>query len=420
LTSTRRVSGHLCWVIFLGLGWCKMASADPCMVFNGVPLQGVYDCVPVQLSPWTYFYSVNESSVGPFTSAVDAYAGFVAQEDAFLAGCHPSIGPLSDFSPVPPLLGGTVSLSESATAPVTQSCFGSPVTDQVFGVGRQRFTICPDGYQRGFFADGSGPTCYAQRAVTPNVVQIRDLSSIEPSQTLMAAAVVTDSSGAPISGAVVRLRVDALANSGGHIHGDDRDSLRRGNLNGTGPEIIAAVPTGADGTFSFEFNAPAVAGTYILTASCDNMPCTQQGPKTIDVKIDGLVPVQPCSFCMEVGSTQVHPDNHYLTPSAEFKEEVIALVYHTDPTITSPILALNDASLVWGGIFDLDADWQMPHREHDKGTVIDIRANGAVGSIVAADFKEFQTILSINGATWRFESQGTPNQHYHVRLLGRY
>src|SRR5258708_33268405 len=60
--------------------------------------------------------------------------------------------------------------------------------------------------------------------------------------------------------------------------------------------------------FHSKFTPPAVAGTYILTASCDNMPCTQQGPKTIDVKIDGLVPVQPCSFCMEVGSTQVHPD----------------------------------------------------------------------------------------------------------------
>ena len=33
---------------------------------------------------------------------------------------------------------------------------------------------------------------------------------------------------------------------------------------------------------------------------------------------------------------------------------------------------LNDASLIWGGVFDISNAWKPPHRSHNKGTSIDI------------------------------------------------
>lgn len=186
----------------------------------------------------------------------------------------------------------------------------------------------------------------------PNVnIQLNGLKSIEPSQSLSASALVTDSSGNPVSGVIVHLRVDAVANSGGHMHGDDADPLRRGKLSGIGPEIVGTAPTGANGAFPFAFGAPSVAGTYSITATCDNQSCAQVGVKTLDAKIEGLVALAGQSFYSLVGSTSTHPDNHYLTPDAAFQAEVIALVYKTDPRKMGKgvLLAFNDSSLVWGG-----------------------------------------------------------------------
>jgi len=47
-------------------------------------------------------------------------------------------------------------------------------------------------------------------------------------------------------------------------------------------------------------------------------------------------------------------------------------------------IAVNDMSLPYGGIFDLNQNWQGPHFSHSQGTAVDVRGNGGLYSIPSA------------------------------------
>lgn len=107
----------------------------------------------------------------------------------------------------------------------------------------------------------------------------------------------------------------------------------------------------------------------------------------------------------------------------------LAQQYHQVWFPLDPVLYVNDGSLERGGIFDIywenkqkgtarTAWWIPPHREHRRGTVIDIRANNAEGAIPVANRAIFEKLVKRLGGNYIHESVGTPNEHYHVRLLG--
>ena len=85
------------------------------------------------------------------------------------------------------------------------------------------------------------------------------------------------------------------------------------------------------------------------------------------------------------------------------------------------MLHLNDASLVWGGLFDaIDNDFEPPHKEHRRGSVIDIRANSKIGAIPPRSFIAFEKMaMKYYGVDAQIHNRGLPSQHYHVRLLNR-
>lgn len=114
----------------------------------------------------------------------------------------------------------------------------------------------------------------------------------------------------------------------------------------------------------------------------------------------------------------MHESNHYLTATAANRLLVIAINYHhLYPQV--PVLHVNDASLMWGGVFDLDADWDIPHEEHMRGTVVDIRANSRPGAIPAENFNSFRKLAKENGVDAKIHNPGETSQHFHVRLLNR-
>ena len=280
-------------------------------------------------------------------------------------------------------------------------------------------------------------------------ITLSGLGLVEPEATLTGlTAKVTDSVGQPVAGATVHLKVEALPDSGGHKHGDNNDPKRRGKLSGISPEIVATNPTGSDGTFSFTFNAPAAAGTYKITARCDDRTCTQQGNDTFDVKVSGLVPLdgQQSTFNFElVGSTSSHPNNHYLRPDAQLVAWKLAEQYHaTFPN--DPVLRFNDASLEWGGAFDICAGqetssgcvsaqtpcvlqangyysctWSSPHIEHRRGSVVDVRANNDRATAIPrrndVAFQKLARRLGTNPGNPHSPNSIT-NRHWHVQLLG--
>ena len=97
---------------------------------------------------------------------------------------------------------------------------------------------------------------------------------------------------------------------------------------------------------------------------------------------------------------------------------------------------------MWGGVFDINANWQSPHFEHKRGTVIDIRANQATGSIPFDNFELFNLIsdeakIGVLLECTRDKKKGIQhkrkppdcistvdgsqdsNRHYHIRLWTR-
>lgn len=280
-----------------------------------------------------------------------------------------------------------------------------------------------------------------------------NIISVEPADMLSSAsgknasyllAKVYDQNGQVVPNVNVQLTVDVAPNSGGHKHDvdHDRNTTQMGQLaspQGT-VDQNGKVLKGNTGPYglAFTFTTPGPAGDHIFTATCtDGKNCTIQGPKTIwvGVKDNGqpLTGLPGSPLWVPVGMTGIHPDNHYLTQAALARLTVLAQAYH-DQFPAVPELRLNDASLVRGGVFDIDFDpftgkngvyrsrtpggmpgywWAPPHAEHRRGTVIDIRANGASDAIPAINYKRFEDLVNRLGMNYLHEKD-----HFHVRLLG--
>jgi hypothetical protein len=238
---------------------------------------------------------------------------------------------------------------------------------------------------------------------------------IEPSGSATVTATVYDAQGRLKDGVTVSIKVDVEAGTGGHGHDAGRHvSPYTGTMNPT------TGTTGSDGTFSFTFDAPEVSGTHTFAAKCVSPTCTNS-PATakIDVKVDGLLAMQGSDVYEFVGAVPgVHADNHYLTPVAMYKLVTLATDYHKSFP-TSPVLRVNDASLKWGGKFDVFGNWAGDHAEHRRGTVIDIRANSSPGAIPPENFKEFKKQAAFYGTDAKIHHPGQDTQHFHVRLLNR-
>lgn len=253
---------------------------------------------------------------------------------------------------------------------------------------------------------------------------------VEPSGSATVIATVNDAQGQPKSGAQVSIEVNVEEKSGGHDH---HDATRpKGPLSGGGS-------TGADGTVSFTFGAPEVSGTHTFTANCVSPDCSND-PVTAKIKVmvEGLAPIpaDPTLYTLIGAVTGKYSDNHYLTGNALNQLLVLAINYHFLYPNES-VLHLNDASLIWGGKFDIAGNWTGDHAGHRRGTVIDIRANTVSGAIPESLFTDFEELAAgtkkklADGMT-SAEAQlhcsvgfdhanncaGDPNRHYHVILLG--
>lgn len=264
--------------------------------------------------------------------------------------------------------------------------------------------------------------------VSPLTITLEGGTTTEPGTILpFIATVKNESDGQPPTNPVeVRISLKVEPKSGGHDHGDS--TRPRGGI--ADVETCASDskcwknPT-VNGAVVFNFNAPEASGTYTISATCEG--CTNNPQTTeVKVKVNGLKPIPPSGLyaLYETDGSVIgavknrHESNHYLTPTAANKLLVIAINYH-HLYPKDPVLHINDASLMWGGLFDRDADWDTPHEEHRRGSVVDIRANSKVGAIPAANFQSFIQSAKDRGVDARIHNPGETSQHFHVRLLNR-
>lgn len=188
----------------------------------------------------------------------------------------------------------------------------------------------------------------------------------------------------------ISLKVDD-PKSGGHDHGtSDRPRGGVGNVGTCASDDTCWSwdSPANNGVVVFNLNPTETSGKYIISATCGGCSNTETAKVNVKVKeaqADDLKPIPASSlYALQDSSGTIigaiphkHEDNHHLTAAAVVKLKDLANAYNA---IINPgkILYLNDASLEWGGLFDVGStQWKSPHKGHRHGVEIDIRAAAA-------------------------------------------
>jgi len=269
----------------------------------------------------------------------------------------------------------------------------------------------------GFLVYRISPETYTL-ALTP------ETATIEPGKSFQFKATVTkQDGGAPSKPVPVSVKVEVDPISGGHDHGETFATRPKGSV----------APASGNTVLPFTFAATEVSGTHTITATCDL--CVNKTEKaTVNVMVPGLTTLTPSTNYVLVGGEagKKHADNHWLTATAIKNLKVLVKKYNIAYP-DGPLLRLNDASLIWGGKFDIAGNWAGEHKEHRRGDVIDIRANQDITAIPEPNFKEIQIFASQSGGAFADLHCNPPysrtcpvcildtgsNRHFHVYLLGK-
>jgi hypothetical protein len=225
------------------------------------------------------------------------------------------------------------------------------------------------------FVDASTAIC-VRVAKSSLTLTLSGGTSTEPGKSLPLTATVTDQANTPQNGVAVNISLKVDPTSGGHEHGDS--TRPRGKLSSTAclsDATCLPITTKGSGVASFSFDAPEASGKHTITASCDK--CSNTETTKIDVKVDGLTQIPASSYYalqdsqgIVIGSrTGWHTNNHNLTNSAAGQLEQLAKIYH-QKFPNDPVLYLNDASLPWGGVYDIVHDLELA-----KALVCDLGSN---------------------------------------------
>ena len=215
--------------------------------------------------------------------------------------------------------------------------------------------------------------------------------------TLVLKATVTEG-GSPKVGVAVTFAVEVVAGSGGHEK--DHTGVRPpGTLSKT------SGTTDANGEVKLTFSAEEVAGIHKVTATCND--CSNKtAVQEVKVKVPDLSPISPDTPKNKNGTyryslTSSDPEHqgqsryvggqYYLTDEA--KTNLYGLIDQFEEEGWGTV-ALNDASLFWGGLYDIalpgiPSHWTTPHSEHRLGEEIDISFTRAGNTISPAKQNEF-------------------------------
>ena len=193
-------------------------------------------------------------------------------------------------------------------------------------------------------------------------------------------------------GVVLAFAVDAIAKSGGHDHHDP--SRPRGSLS------VVQGTTDVNGEVKVTFTASEIAGTHTVKATCTTCSNTVV-TKEIQVKVPDLLPISPNppqnadgTFVYALtsvdkthqGNGRYHLNQYFLTEQAQINLQSMIAAFAAEGWGT---VALNDASLFWGGRYDITSNWNAPHAGHREGREIDVSFARAGYPISASKQKTF-------------------------------
>ena len=264
------------------------------------------------------------------------------------------------------------------------------------------------------------------RGAASLVIALAGLAETSPAGTggtssITLTARVTDGSN-PKPGVALSFSGDVTANSGGHEHHDP--ARPRGSFSTT------LGTTDANGEVQVTFIAPEIAGIHTIKATCatcSNSPAT----KEIQVKVPDLLPISPKSpqntdgtFVYALtsvdkthqGNARYHVNQYYLTQQSQINLQSMISDFAAEGWGT---VALNDASLYWGGRYDYTSNWGAPHAGHREGREIDISFARAGNPIAASKQKVFYDKFCKNkkvSFSFSILHHFVKNPHFHVYL----
>ncbi len=127
------------------------------------------------------------------------------------------------------------------------------------------------------------------------------------------------------------------------------------------------------------------SNNYVLSGGT----CNHYGPRTDNSYIKCRTP----------------DNNHWIQTSAKIDLDSACATFRADPNNISGLMRLNDISLPYGGLFDINGGWSNPHVSHRIGNDIDIENRNI--NVLRRHMSRFR---------WRYIPEG-PNFYPHFRYF---
>ena len=226
----------------------------------------------------------------------------------------------------------------------------------------------------------------------------------------------------PAANVPLNFAISVVPNTGSHEHHDN--SRPAGNL------FISDSSTNALGEIKIGFKAPEMSGAHIISATCNT--CQNQSVQMdIQVKVPDLLPISPnpprnsdgsYAYALtsvdktHAGNGRYHHHQNYLTGNSLQSLLVLVKSFAIEGWGT---VALNDASLSWGGRYDIRSDWKSPHAGHRDGREIDISFTRAQNPVSINKQKSFYKKFCEEKAVqipFSILHHYALNPHFHVYL----
>jgi hypothetical protein len=240
--------------------------------------------------------------------------------------------------------------------------------------------------------------------------------------------------GVPAINYEVEISATMVLPSGGHDHTEQPPEALLGEIKdvrtGKKGKGILQTETDTEGKIVLEYTAPEFSGTFALTAKST----TEQGEDKdeLTVKVPGLTELGTSLYYELVGApnnhagtndpcrtnppTSLHYSNHYGTRAMLAAIDSIARNYNRlHPGVR---LRINDMSLEWGGLFDINNNWQRPHAEHREGKSADIGFSGIDRNgrcVERLQIVRLRRLIDRHTTDAPYEHTGQ-NEHFHIRM----
>lgn len=219
----------------------------------------------------------------------------------------------------------------------------------------------------------------------------------------------------PKAGISVSFESDVQPRSGGHDHDDA--TRPKGTLS------LAQGTTDANGEVKVTFKAEEVAGIHTIKATCAN--CTNSpASQEIKVKVPDLVEMPPdtktpASYSLVGVITGVHNSSHWFSlDSRNTLYKIVDTMFKTG----WGTVGVNDGSLVWGGVFDINRNWTKSHSGHRTGNEVDLSFGNPKGISEAQRRKTYTELCKKENTAFSVQTLWHQNDgyapHFHLYLDG--